>query len=173
MSRTHVIIRAFLVLALVALAAEVTAQTPTTGAGWRPFEGEWSAAGTRQTLPTEGDRPAAIVQVSGAVVLGSGEGLSRGFRGEAIFFYDGGSLGVGRWVWTDDRGDRIFSALKGEALETGRSITGTITGGTGRYAGVAGEFSFPWQYVVNAEDGVIQGRTVGLKGRVRLGAVPR
>ena len=173
MSRAPVTVCAVLVLALVALAREVTGQTPTTGAAWRPFEGEWSAGGTRQTLPTEGDRPAAIIQVSGTVALASGEGLSRGFRGEAIFFYDGASLGVGRCVWTDDRGDRIFSALRGEALETGRRITGTITGGTGRYAGVTGEFSFPWQYVVQAEDGAIQGRTVGLKGRIRTAEVPR
>ncbi len=173
MSAARVIVRAFAPLALLALARQVTAQTPPADAGWRPFEGEWSAAGTRQTLPTEGGRTAAIVQASGSVVLTSGDGLSRGFRGEAIFFWDGASLGVGRCVWTDDRGDRIFSALKGEAPETGRRITGTITGGTGRYAGITGEFSFPWQYVVQAEDGAIQGRTVSLKGRFRPGEARR
>ncbi len=173
MNVARVTVRAFVALAFLALARLATGQASSTDAAWRPFEGEWSAAGTRQTLPTEGAAPAAIVSVSGAVVIGSGEGLSRGFRGEAIFFWDGATLGVGRCVWTDDRGDRIFCALKGDALETGRRITGTLTGGTGRYAGISGEFSFPWQYVVQAEDGVISGRTASLKGRFRLAGGPR
>jgi hypothetical protein len=160
-------------LALLALAPSVTGQTATTPDGWFPFEGSWSAVGIRQTLPTEGDDPAAITQVSGAFVLTSGEGLSRGFQGEAVFFYDGKDLGVGRAVWTDETGDRIFSTLTGEVVETGKRIVGTITGGTGRYAGVVGEYSFVWQYVVEAADDVIQGRVVGLSGRVRRGEVPR
>jgi len=75
---------------------------------------------------------------------------------------------VGRAVWTDEHGDRLFSRLQGEPLETGKRIVGTITGGTGRYAGLEGEYSFTWQYVVvGAEDGQIQGRGVRLEGRVR------
>ena len=74
---------------------------------------------------------------------------------------------MGRAVWTDERGDRIYSRLKGEPLATGRRIVGTITGGTGRYAALEGEYSFTWQYVVAAEDGAIQGRAVRLEGRVR------
>ena len=137
--------------------------------GWRTFEGTWSVSGQRQTVPTEGDRAAATVQVSGAVVLTSGEGLSGGFRGEAIGFDDGAGVAIGRSVWTDEHGDRIFGELKGEPMETGRRIVGTITGGTGRYAGLTGEFSLVWQYVVRAESGTIQGRAVSLEGRVRAG----
>jgi hypothetical protein len=116
---------------------------------------------------------AAIVEISGAVVLTIGEGLSRGFRGEAIGFDDGQGLSVGRSVWTDENGDRLFSRLRGEPLQTGNRLVGTITGGTGRYAGLEGEYSFAWQYVVPAEDGFIQGRSVGLKGRVRRVESPR
>ena len=100
-------------------------------------------------------------------MLTSGGGLSRGFRGEAIGFDDGQGVSLGRAVWTDEHGDRLFSRLKGEPLETGRRVVGTITGGTGRYAGLEGEYSFTWQYVVSAEDGAIQGRAVRLEGRVR------
>jgi hypothetical protein len=138
-------------------------------AEWRTFEGSWSASGHRQTLQTEGDRPAATVQLSGAVVLTKGEGLSLGFRAEAIGFDDGRSLSLGRAVWTDEHGDRIFSELKGEPMGTGKRIAGAITGGTGRYAGMTGEYSLEWQYVVQAEDGLVQGRTVGLKGKWRRG----
>jgi hypothetical protein len=76
-------------------------------------------------------------------------------------------VSLGRAVWTDEHGDRLFSRLKGESLATGKRIVGTITGGTGRYAGLEGEYSFTWQYVLSAEDGAIQGRGVRLQGRVR------
>ncbi len=141
--------------------------------GWRTFEGSWSATVHRQTLPIEGGGQAAILRLSGAVVLTAGEGLSRGFRGEAIGFDDGRSIRVGRLVWTDDRGDRIFATLEGETLETGRRTVGKLTGGTGRYEGLTGEFTMTWQYVVQAEDGVIQARTTDLKGRFLPKAAPK
>jgi hypothetical protein len=96
-----------------------------------------------------------------------GEGLSRGFHGQAIGFDDGQGASLGRAVWTDERGDRIFSRLRGEPLQTGRRLTGTITGGTGRYAGLEGEYSLTWQYVVAGESDAIQGRAIGLTGRFR------
>jgi len=169
MTRTTFALSVALALAGLGLAAQVR-ESPAPG-DWRAFAGSWSAVGQRHTLPTEGDRPSAIVQLSGALVVTSGEGLSRGFRGEVIGFDDGVSVSAGRAVWTDERGDRIFSVLKGEPVETGRRITGTITGGTGRYAGLTGEYTFTWQYVLAAEDAVIQGRAVNLEGRFRPGEV--
>ncbi|HQZ15347.1 MAG TPA: hypothetical protein PKU70_11330 [Vicinamibacteria bacterium] len=150
-------------------------QTPASAPpdSGRPFEGTWSASGRRQTIPTETGGSAAIVEVSGAISLTVGEGLSRGFRGELIGFDDGQGLSVGRSVWTDERGDRLFSRIKGESLQTGKRFVGAITGGTGRYAGLEGEYSFTWQYVVSAEEGLIQGRTVGLSGRVRRSGAPQ
>ena len=47
---------------------------------------------------------------------------------------------------------------------------GTFLGGTGRYAGVTGEYTFRWQTVVDSEDGDVSGRVVDLKGRVRVGS---
>jgi hypothetical protein len=134
-----------------------------------PFEGSWSAAGTRQALAMGPDRKAVILYLSGSLLLTVQENLSRGFRCEAMGFDDGENLSVGECLWTDDQGDQIFCKLKGQAIATGRHITGTITGGTGRYAGITGEFEFDWQYVVQGPDGTIQGRTVGLKGKVRPG----
>jgi hypothetical protein len=158
---------ACLALALASLPAAGVAQETPPADRWRAFQGSWAVSGRRSTVPVEGGATAAVVEVSGAVVLTSGEGLGRGFRGEAIGFDDGQGVSLGRAVWTDERGDRLFSRLKGEPLETGKRIVGTITGGTGRYAGLEGEYSFTWQYVLSAEDGAIQGRAVRLEGRVR------
>lgn len=141
--------------------------------GWRAFAGSWSAEGPRETLPTEGGGEAATFRFSGTVVLTAGDGLGRGFLAEAIGFDDGASVRVGRCVWTDDRGDRIFSELRGEPVETGRRFFGRITGGTGRYAGITGEYEFTWQYVVRDESGTVQGRTTNLTGRYAAGPVPR
>jgi hypothetical protein len=155
-----------LALALVGQAPEAAGQGAAP-AEWRAFEGSWSVSGKRATVPIEGGATAAVVEVSGAVVLTAAGGLSRGFRGEAVGLDDGQGVSLGRAVWTDEHGDRLFSRLKGEPLETGRRIVGTITGGTGRYAGLEGEYAFTWKYVLSGEDGAIQGRAVRLEGRVR------
>ncbi len=136
---------------------------------WRPIEGSWSATGTRHAIAAGDVSEAVVVEVSGAVVLSAGSGLSRGFRGEAVGFDDGQGLCVGRAVWTDADGDRIFSRLKGEPLQAGKRWVGEITGGTGRYAGLEGQYSLVWQYVVPGEQGRIQGRAVRLTGQVRRG----
>ena len=164
---------ALLVAAAIAAQAPAPAQQAPAADVWRSFEGTLSASGQRQTLPTESGRPAVTVQLSGPVAITAGEGLSRAFRSEVIGFDDGAGLTVLCGVWTDDRGDRIFTRLKGETVASGRRIAGTITGGTGRYAGITGEYSFEWQYVVEAEAGTISGRAVGLRGRYRAAGAGR
>lgn len=165
---------ALLATALIGAAA-IAAQAPpsppqgASAAAWRTFEGDLSATGLRQAVPTESGRPAMTVQLSGPVSIASGAGLSRGFLAEVVGFDDGGGLMNLRAVWTDERGDRIYTRLNGEAMASGRRISGVFTGGTGRYAGITGDFSFEWQYVVEAEAGTISGRGVGLRGRYRAG----
>jgi len=50
----------------------------------------------------------------------------------------------------------------------GHLVEGRFVGGTGRYAGVSGEYSFTWKYLVDNEEGMVSGRVVGLKGWARL-----
>ena len=140
--------------------------------GWRAFKATWTFSGERQLLPTEGGRPASIVHVQGTMTITSGEGLGRGFLGEAFIFDDGGSLVVGRAVLTDGKGDRIYSSMQAEPVGTGRKATATITGGTGRYAGLEGTFTFAWQYVVSPDSGEIGGRVENIEGRTRLAPPP-
>lgn len=140
--------------------------------GSRAFAGTWSAVGRRQSLAIEGERTAALIELSGAVTLTAGDGVSRGFAGEAIGFDNGTGTSSGRAVWTDAHGDRLFSVLSGEPLGTGRRVTGTITGGTGRFAGAAGDYALTWQYVV-ADDDTVQGRAIDLRGNLHIGEVRR
>jgi hypothetical protein len=159
---------AALVLAVILVPVPSARQQDGSAEGWRPIEGSWSASGQRRALPTGAERPASTSYLSGALVLTGGAGTARGFQSEVIAFDDGAGISVGRAVWTDERGDRVFSRLSGDGMRAGRRIVGTITGGTGRYAGVEGEYAFEWQYVIDAGDGTIQGQGVGLKGRFRV-----
>jgi hypothetical protein len=173
MSHRAALVAGSLALALTGLTRAVAAQAPAASEAWRPFGGSWSASGSRHAVAIDGDGLAAVVAISGAVAITSGEGLSRGYRGEAIGFDDGQGVSAGRAVWTDERGDRIFSRLRGEPLQTGKRLVGTITGGTGRYAGLEGEYSLTWQYVLSGEEGAVQGRAIGLTGRVRRSGAAR
>ncbi len=167
MSRASVLALALLVApAFINPGRAQAVQQAQADGEWRTFSGSWSARGQRQVIPTEGSGSAAIVHLSGAVVLARTD-LDGGLLAEVIAFEDGQKLSVGRAVWTDTRGDRVFSELRGEPVATGRRVVGTITGGTGRYAGVTGDYALTWQYVAQDADDVIQGRSVDLRGRLR------
>lgn len=134
----------------------------------RTFEGTWSASGSRRTLDLEPGHRASILSLTGSVLLTGERGLGIGFQGEAIGFSDSVAGGTGQCVWTDERGDKIFSQLRGQPIGTGSHVTGTITGGTGRWAGLTGEYELQWQYLIETDEGAISGRAVGLKGRVTM-----
>jgi hypothetical protein len=166
--------KSWLVLVLLgpALLAGPAPAGPSSGAaspGMR-FEGDWSATGTRQELAMGPGRTAAILHLSGSLVLDLHEGMSRGFRCETISFFDGRDRAVGESVWTDERGDQLFSDFEAKRLGAGSLVTGTITGGTGRYAGLTGRYEYTWQFVLESPEGQVQGRAVGLKGEARRGA---
>ena len=150
-------------------AAEPPKPMAATGE-WREFQGSWNAAGNRRTIPLGEGRRGAIIELKGSMLLAGPGRPGTGFRSEVIALVDSATGLVGRGVWTDERGDQVFSELKGEGTAAKNRITGTILGGTGRYAGATGEYAFSWHSVLEAEDGSIQGRAVDLKGRVRAGA---
>src|SRR5262245_57774417 len=132
---------ALVLVSVLTIVPSASAEEAPGASPWRTFTGTWSASGRRSTVAVEGGRTASIVEVSGAVVLAAGDGLSRGFRGQAVGFDDGEGRSTARCVWTDDRGEQLYSRLEGDALQKGRRFLGTITGGTGRYAGAEGDYS--------------------------------
>ena len=158
------------VLLLTAACSDSSGAPQALPAGeWRAFEGTWTAAGTRRTLRLGADDRAAIFELTGTVLLTGAQRPSVGFRAQAIGFSDSRAGMQGRCVWTDERGDMVYSELKGEAVGSGNRIVGTFVGGTGRYAGVTGDYTFRWQYLVDAEDGAVSGRVVDFKGRALFG----
>lgn len=145
---------------------------PKTGDGWREFEGTWTAAGNRRTLRLGADRRASVADLTGSLLLTGADRPGVGFRAEAIVLNDSATGMVGRAVWTDERGDEAYSDLRGEGTATGNRIVGTFVGGTGRYAGATGGYEFSWRFVLETEEGSVQGQSVGLRGRFRVGAPP-
>ncbi|MEO8594914.1 MAG: hypothetical protein ABI759_16460 [Candidatus Solibacter sp.] len=137
-------------------------------AGWREFEGTWTAVGNRTVMMLGGARKAAVSTFNGSLVLAGTSRPAAGFRSEAIVFNDSDSGLIGRAAWTDENGDEAYSELRGEGTADNNKITGTFVGGTGRYAGVAGNYEFSWRFVLEGEDGAVQGQSMGLKGRVRV-----
>ena len=166
--------RASTLAGLLALAAcgpqaPPAASLPAAG-GWREFEGTWTAAGSRHRIRLGGDRWASVASLNGSLLLAGPSRPGIGFRAEAIVFNDTATGMVGRAVWTDERGDQAYSELRGEGTSTGSRIVGTFLGGTGRYAGATGTYEFTWRFVLQAEDGTVQGQSMGLKGKVRAGS---
>ena len=135
---------------------------------WRTFQGTWTAEGDRHALELGPARRASVMCLSGSMLLTGERGIGAGFRARAIAFTDDQSGLVGRAVWTDEHGDEIFSELRGDPVGSGRTVTGRIVGGTGRWEGISGEYRFDWRYVVETAEGEVQGRAEHLAGRARI-----
>ncbi len=113
---------------------------------------------------------AAIFRYSGSLLLSGEQRVNAGFKGEILGFADSQSGMQGRCTWTDENGDKLFSELHSETINLDQPISGHFIGGTGRYAGVTGEYTFKWQRLIETEYGRVSGRVVDLKGSVRIDA---
>ena len=126
---------AIIALALVAAACSPVAETPKPLAAtgeWREFSGSWNAAGSRRSISLGADRRGSIVDLRGTMLLSGPGRPGTGFRSEVIALNDSATGLIGRSVWTDERGDQVFSELKGEGTAAKNHISGTLLGGTGR-----------------------------------------
>ena len=161
-----------LTVALMLVACMPTAESPppvAVSGEWLDFNGSWNAVGTRRTVSLGDQRTGAILDLGGTLLLTGPARPGVGFRAEVIALVDSASGLVGRSVWTDEQGDQVFSELTGQGTAARNRVNGSILGGTGRYAGVTGTYEFTWQSVMQADDGVIQGRVVDMTVRARLG----
>lgn len=139
-------------------------------AEWHEFQGTWIVAGSRTIMRLGGDRRASIADFDGSLLLTGPSRPAVGFRSEVLLLNDSITGLVGRAVWTDEHGDQAFSELRGEGTSTDNKIVGTFIGGTGRYSGATGMYEFSWRFLLETEDGTVQGQSVGLKGQVLVGS---
>lgn len=158
------------ILLLTACGRTPKAVSAQTASDWHEFEGTWTAAGNRYILRLGNDRQTSIANFQGTLLLAGPGRPGVGFRAEAIVLNDSVTGMVGRAVWTDEHGDQAWSELRGEGNKTSNKIVGTFVGGTGRYSGATGTYEFSWRFLLENEDGNVQGESAGLKGRVRVGA---
>ena len=158
------------VLLLTACGRSPKAVAVQTENEWHEFEGTWTAAGSRHILRLGNDRQTSIANFQGTLLLAGPGRPGVGFRAEVIVLNDSDTGMLGRAVWTDEHGDQVWSELRGEGNTTTNKIVGTFVGGTGRYSGATGTYEFSWKFLLENEDGNLQGESVGLKGRVRVGS---
>jgi len=149
-------------------ATSATSATAVATDDRRSFTGNWTTIGNRQTLDLGPGQQASVFQLSGSLLLSGKERINRGFQAQIIAFSDTTTGMQGRSVWTDEHGDKVFSELSGEGLGAGQLIEGKFIGGTGRYAGISGEYSFKWKRLGAIEGNELTGRVVGLNGWARL-----
>ncbi len=173
-SRWPLLTLSLMLLAAAGCEGPATAPAADTSGEVRSFTGSWTATGTRKVLRLGEGHEAAIFSLSGTILLTGKERIEVGFRGEAMGFSDNLHGLWGSSVWTDERGHKVFSDVHGEGIGPGRLIEGQFTGGTGRYAGISGEYSLRWQHLLENEDGEVSGRAVDVRGWARLAdpAVP-
>jgi hypothetical protein len=173
-ARTGVISRIALRAALLIGLAVATVPTQTCGApapadsGLHAFQGIWTAVGQRTAIGLGDGRRASIAEFSGSLMMTGPARPDVGFRANVIVLNDSVTGLTGRAAWTDEHGDRLFSELRGDGRAQDNRIFGTFVGGSGRYAGATGSYQFAWRFLLEGEDGAVQGQSVGLAGQLQL-----
>lgn len=157
-----------LILAGLGAASPAQAQSASEDSEWHEFSGTWTAAGSRQDIGLGGDRRASVADYSGSLMLYGTSRPALGFRAEAVVLNDSATGLIGRAVWTDDTDSHVYSELRSETTPEGHRIVGTFVGGTGRYKGATGTYEFSWRFLLEGEDGIVQGQSMGLSGKVRF-----
>jgi hypothetical protein len=157
-----------LILAGLGAASPAQAQSTSDDSEWHEFSGTWTAAGRRQDIGLGGDRRASVADYSGSLMLYGSSRPALGFRAEAVVLNDSATGLIGRAVWTDETDNHVYSELRGETTPAGNRIVGTIVGGSGRYKGATGTYEFSWRFLLESEDGIVQGQSTRLGGKVRL-----
>jgi hypothetical protein len=170
LSQFRAIAVAVLLVAVACGRAPHSSERPPASDEWHEFQGTWTAAGSRISIPLGDGRRASTSKLEGSLVLAGPSRPAVGFRAEALVLNDTATGLIGRAVWTDDRGDQVFSKLTGNGTSTGNKLVGTFVGGTGRYAGATGNYEFSWRFVLETEDGQVQGQSMGLNGTIHVGS---
>ncbi len=166
-----------LLIALLALATLAAcgpgdrAAAPPLSPEEHAFTGRWTVTGEVRRLPFEEGRRVGNFQMRGTIHFTDGGGL-RDLGAEMLGLADSATGCTARSVWSDADGDRLFSEMSGQLLDRGGSGEGAITGGTGKFAGARGAYTFSWTSMVEEDDFRINGFIRDLKGTLLIPSRP-
>ena len=103
--------------AIAACGSVAQSPRPAVAAGeWLEFEGSWNGVGSRRTISLGEGRVGSIVELKGSMLLAGANRPGVGFHSEVIGLVDSATGFQGRSVWTDERGDQVFSTLEGQGI---------------------------------------------------------
>ena len=152
-------------LALAASSTVAVASTWTERKG--TFFADWDVSGTVHLIEFENSGVVAGGGHTGIVMIHSSEGPVRAFDTDCVAYADD-KRSHGRCVWTGPLGDLVYVELKGSGLAGFGRTRGTFVGGTGKYDGIEGGFSFEWNYNVSrGQDATFDGYTLEMQGNYR------
>ncbi len=152
-------------LALAASGTFATASHWTERQG--TFSAYWAVSGTVHLIDFKDSGVTAAGSHTGTVTIQTSEGPVRAFETDCVAFADDESS-HGRCVWTGPLGDLVYVELKGTGLAGFGRTRGTFVGGTGKYDGIEGGFSFEWNYNVSrGQDATFDGYTLEMQGNYR------
>jgi len=165
--RSSTLVSLFL-LALPVASSPVTAQELAREG---TFQGNWTLEGRTSTIEIDGHE-VNVMRVQGPVTVQTTGGLRTAFESDCVGISDGEAGGTGRCVWTDQDGDAISMDLEGRVIGpagTFREARGVITGGTGKYEKLQGEYQLDWLFIDSAiEPGKVMGKGTKLTGTWRI-----
>lgn len=138
------------------------------------FDASWNADGTVHLLEFKDSVPVAAGRLTGTLVMQTNQGAFPSFETECIAFSDDTSVGLGRCVWTNTVGDKVFVELQSSGTAGFGPTRGRLVGGTGRFEGISGGFVLEWNYSVSGwEDATLTGHTIRMNGNFQLGRPER
>jgi hypothetical protein len=126
------------------LAASESSVSSVSAAEEGAFSGTWVANGSKEVLAFGSERESALFKLSGDVNLTNKVGKESNYWSECIGLADSETGSDIRCVWRSLHGDEIYLIMKGQRMEKGSSITGTIVGGSGAAKGITGALRFTW-----------------------------
>jgi hypothetical protein len=106
------------------------------------FSARWVVDGTWRGLGLDGKREAILADLGGRLDVLPNGGAIVDLASRCLVFWDSATGGTARCRWRHPSGDEIFSEVEGGLLAQGAPVSGRFVGGTGRYAGISGEFRF-------------------------------
>ncbi len=131
------------------------------------FVAYWAVSGKVHIIDFANSDVAAAGSHTGTVTINTSEGPVRAFETDCVAFTDN-EKSHGRCVWTGPLGDLIYVELRGTGLAGFGRTRGTFVGGTGKYDGIEGGFSFEWNYSVSrGQDATFDGYTLEMQGNYR------